>query len=79
VVVEDSSGHAKVVTHPNPAATAIAAWEEWRIPLVDISSAGVNLKAVKKLYLGVGDRTNPTKAGAGMLYLDDIGVGHPAQ
>jgi hypothetical protein len=26
----------------------------------------------------VGDRANPTKGGAGKLYLDDIGVGHPA-
>ena len=79
VVVEDSSGRTKIVTHPDLAATANAAWQAWKIPLADISSAGVNLKAVKKLSVGVGDRASPTKGGAGMLYIDDIGVGHPAQ
>ena len=53
-----------------------AAWTEWKIPLSDL--AGVNLSKVKKLYLGVGDRTSPAKDGAGKLYIDDIGFGHPA-
>jgi hypothetical protein len=79
VVVEDSSGRTKVVTHPDPAATTITTWRAWRIPLAEISGAGVNLKAVKKMVIGVGDRANPAKGGAGRLYLDDIGVGHPAQ
>ena len=35
--------------------------------------------SVKKLTLGVGSKTSPAKGGAGMLYIDDIGFGHPAQ
>jgi hypothetical protein len=77
VVVQDSAGKTKVVNHPDAAATTLASWQEWRIPLSDL--AGVNLAAVKKLYLGVGDRANPKPGGAGLLYLDDIGFGHPAQ
>ncbi len=35
--------------------------------------------AVKKLTVGAGDKANPKAGAAGMLYLDDIGFGHPAQ
>ncbi len=46
-------------------------------PLSDL--AGVNLAAVKKITLGVGDRANPQAGAAGMLYIDDIGFGHPVK
>ncbi len=76
VVVQDSDGKSKVITHPDPAATTLATWQAWRIPLSDLS--GVKLTAVKKLIIGVGDRSNPKPDGAGRLFIDDIGVGHPA-
>jgi hypothetical protein len=79
LVVEDKAGKIKTVVHPDPAATTTAGWIEWRIPLTDLSSAGVNVAAVKKIILGVGDRTSPKAGGAGMLYFDDIGYGHPVQ
>ncbi|MCU0917665.1 MAG: hypothetical protein MUC88_24350, partial [Planctomycetes bacterium] len=66
----------KVVKHADPAATTLASWQEWKIPLSELS--GVNLAAVKKLTLGVGDRASPTPGGAGRLYIDDIGFGRPA-
>jgi len=75
VVVQDSAGKSKVVNHPDPAATTLVGWQEWQIPLSDLS--GVNLAAVKKLTIGVGDRANPKAGGAGRLYLDDIGFGRP--
>ena len=78
VVVEDKAGHKKTVVHPDPGATATIAWQQWRIGLSDLSSAGVNLAAVKKMSIGIGDRTNPTPGAAGMVYIDDIGVGRPA-
>jgi hypothetical protein len=76
VVVQDSAGKSKVVTYPNPAATTLGTWQQWRIPLSDLS--GVKLSAVKKMYIGVGDRSNPKADGAGKVFIDDIGVGHPA-
>jgi hypothetical protein len=76
VVVQDSAGRSKVVNDPDPAATAMSGWQQWRIGYGDLT--GVNLAAVKKLYIGVGDRAQPTKGGAGLLYIDDIGYGHPA-
>jgi regulation of enolase protein 1 (concanavalin A-like superfamily) len=75
VVVEDKAGKNKTVAHPNPAAAATGAWTQWRIPFGDLT--GVNLAAVKKLTIGAGDKANPKPGGAGLLYIDDIGFGHP--
>jgi hypothetical protein len=63
--------------HPDPAATAVPTWTQWRIAFSDL--AGINLAAVKKLTIGAGDKANPKAGAAGMLYIDDIGFGHPAQ
>ncbi len=77
IVVEDKAGKKKTVIHPDPAAAAIGAWTQWRIPFSDL--AGVNLAAAKKLTIGVGDPASPKAGGAGKLFLDDIGFGKPAQ
>ena len=73
VVVQDSSG--KTATATNPTVVTTAAWTQWKIPLS--SFTGVNLSKVKKVSVGVGNRANPTKGGAGKLYFDDFGFGHP--
>ncbi len=78
VVVQDSGGKSKTVTYSDPAATMLSTWQQWRIALSDVSAAGVKLAGVKKLILGVGDRANPKPGGSGLIYFDDIGVGHPA-
>jgi hypothetical protein len=78
VVVEDKAGHKKTVVHPNPEATVATAWQQWQVPLSALSAAGVNPGSVKKMSIGVGSRTSPTPGAAGVLYIDDIGVGHPA-
>jgi hypothetical protein len=77
VVVEEKAGHKKTVVYPDPQATMAVTWQEWRVPLSDSSSAGVNLASVKKISIGVGSRTSPTPGATGVLYIDDIGVGHP--
>jgi hypothetical protein len=76
VMVRDSAGHSKLVNHPDPRVATATSWQQWRIPLS--SFTGVNLAAVQRFYLGVGDRVNPKPGGAGLIYLDDIGFGHPA-
>ena len=75
VVVEDKAGKRKTVVNPDPAATTTSAWTEWRIALSDLT--GINLAAVKKLTIGVGDSANPKAGGAGKLYIDDIQFGRP--
>jgi hypothetical protein len=76
VAVEDTSGNVAVVVHPDPAAAGAAGWTEWVIPLSDL--AGINAARASILYVGVGDRDNPTAAGTGIMYIDDIGYGSPA-
>ena len=77
LTVEDKAGKTKTVVNPNPSASATAAWTQWRVPLSSLT--GVNLAAVKKITLGVGDKVSPKAGAAGMLYFDDIGYGHPIQ
>ncbi len=79
VRVEDKAGKNKTVVHPNLGVTATPTWTEWRIPLSDLSAAGVNLAAVKKITIGVGDKASPKAGGGGILFIDDIGFGHPAK
>jgi hypothetical protein len=74
VALEDNAGHVKVVNHPDLEAVQIGTWQEWPIPLSEFSAAGVNLAAVKKMYIGLGNRTSPTTGGAGKIYIDDIRV-----
>jgi hypothetical protein len=73
VVVEDSAGKKAVATDPN--VVNATTWTEVKFPLSSL--AGVNLAKVKRLYLGVGDRDNPTPDGTGKIYIDDIRVTRP--
>jgi hypothetical protein len=66
------AGHVKVVNHPDQTAVQKDAWQEWNIELTQFSAAGVNLRAIKKLYIGLGNRSNPKAGGKGSLYFDDI-------
>jgi len=70
VALQDGAGNSAVVKHPDPTATTINIYTEWNIPLADFT--GVNLQAVKKMIIGVGDRTNTQPGGSGTLYIDDI-------
>ena len=62
--VQDSAGKSKTISHPVPAATNLSTWQEWRIPLSEFASGGVKTTAVKKLVIGVGDRTTPRNRAA---------------
>ena len=76
VAVQDSAGKTVLVKHPDGANAVLAdQWTQWKIPLSQLSS--INLKAVKKVTIGVGDRAGSKAGGAGMLFIDDIGYGHP--
>ncbi len=76
VALEDTSGNVSVVSSPDAAVTARPGWQEWAIPFSDF--AGVNLSKVKTMYVGVGDRDNPSAGGSGLIFIDDIGYGRPA-
>jgi len=75
VALEDMAGHVVVVNHPDPAAITMPSWQEWLIPFSDL--AGVNLNSIRTMFIGVGDRDNPSSGGAGTVFIDDIGYGRP--
>jgi len=75
VALEDTSGNVAVVSHPNTAAVGISAWQEWLIPYSELT--GVNLNRVSTMYIGVGDRDNPSSGGTGLIFIDDVNYGHP--
>jgi hypothetical protein len=79
VVVEDSAGKSKLIVHPDPAATATGTWTQWTIPLSDLTAAGVKTNKVQKVTVGAGDRSSPKAGGTGMLFIDDLGFGHPSK
>ncbi len=77
VTVGDASGHTATVKHPDPQATLLDTWQEWQIPLSDLSAAGVALNRVEQMVVGVGDPDRAAAGGQGIVFIDDIGVGHP--
>jgi len=76
LALEDNAGAVAVVTHPDATITTAPDWTEWLIPYSDL--AGVNLSRVAIMYIGLGDRDNPTAGGTGTIFIDDVAYGHPA-
>jgi Leucine-rich repeat (LRR) protein len=72
VAVKDSEGEIVVLPHLNPDAVRTNDWQEWSIPLLVLSAAGVNVTSIQKMYVGVGDLGNPRPGGTGTVYIDDI-------
>jgi hypothetical protein len=67
---------ADAANHPDANIVARSGWIEWLIPHSDL--AGVNLSRAAIVCIGIGDRDNPTAGGIGLVFIDDIGYGHPA-
>jgi len=72
VGIEDSSGRMAVTVHPDADAALATEWHKWHIALGEAQAAGVDVAAVKKMVIGVGDRQNPKPGGTGRIYIDDI-------
>ena len=72
VALEDSLGRVATVSHPEPNAVATTNWTAWPIPLDAFTD--INPAAVKKMYIGVGDRNQPRADGTGRVFIDDIRV-----
>ena len=75
VALEDTNGAVAVVPHPDTTIVTNSDWTEWLIPYNELN--GIDLSRVATLYIGVGDRDNPSASGTGMIFIDDVGFGHP--
>ena len=73
VALEDNLGRVGLATHLDAVTTP--EWLQWNIPLTEFAPA--NPAAVKKMYIGVGNRNAPMADGAGMVLVDDVRVTAP--
>jgi len=72
VTLADKAGKTATVVQRDTQVLQATRWTRWDIPLSEFK--GVNAATIKKLCLGVGNRSNPVKGGTGLLLLDDIRV-----
>ncbi len=70
--IEDDAEQIAVINHPNPDAVFTEQWQQWSIPLADLIAAGVDVTAIRKLHIGIGDTDNPQPGSIGIIYIDDI-------
>ncbi len=78
VTVEDTAGHKATVVNSDSLAVGAGTWTQWEIPLSTLTSAGVKTHSIKKMVIGVGDKTKPASQASGLIYIDDIGYGRPS-
>ena len=72
--IEDDAGLIAIIIHPDSNAVLANEWRQWSIPLADLIAAGVDVTAIRKLHIGVGDLDNPQPGGIGIIYVDSIRV-----
>jgi hypothetical protein len=70
VALQDSANRTAVVTHPDPGILKATTWTEWKVPLSAFT--GVNPARIKKMTIGVGDKTSPATGRTGMVFVDDV-------
>ncbi len=70
VRLADTSGKEKIFDHPDPMATILQTWDEWTIPLSDMSP--VNPAKLDSITVGVGG-----SGATGKVYIDAIRTAKP--
>jgi hypothetical protein len=72
VGIEDEGGQQAFVNWDGPVTDLMQpdSWHEWTITLTDF--VGVDLTNVTVLYVGVGNRDNPSVGGRGVVWIDAI-------
>jgi hypothetical protein len=72
VELEDASGHAASSSGSlGPQGLSQPAWTAWDTALSAFAGAGVDLRNIRALRIGIGQRSGPG-GGRGVVYLDDI-------
>ena len=74
IKLEDSAANTSTVVHPYTYAVQSEFWRSWDIALEEFSVGGVNLTAIKKIAIGVGNRTDSGQKleDRDVIYIDDI-------
>ncbi|MEN6575067.1 MAG: LamG-like jellyroll fold domain-containing protein [Phycisphaerales bacterium] len=75
LTIEDSAG--KKATATSDTLVTAAEWTLWSIPMSDF--AGVNFTRVKRIAIAIGDKNATTPGTSGIVFIDDLGFGRPAE
>jgi hypothetical protein len=74
VAVVDDAGNTSVIVHPDSSVLVTTAWTAWDLPFGRLTADGVDVAAIERIIIGLGNRENPQPGGAGLLYIDDLRV-----
>jgi len=74
ISIEDDAGQIAVMIHPNPDAVLTEQWQQWNILLADLIANGIDVTAIRKVSIGIGDPDNLQPGGIGIIYIDDVRV-----
>jgi hypothetical protein len=76
IELQDATGNKAKVEHPYTYACQADTWYEWNIALQRFATGGVNLAAVKKLSIGMGNGTNSGQPvdDVDTIYIDDLSL-----
>ena len=79
--VEDAAGATATVAHIVDYAVQTEFWRRWDIDLAEFSGADVDLTAVAKLTIGLGDGTESAQTGDDLdtIYVDHIRLCPPEE
>ena len=73
VTLQDSGNNSATVTNPDPNTVLTTTWQPWDIALNEFADVNdVNLAAIKKITIGIGNKGAPQAGGTGTIYVDDI-------
>jgi len=74
VKLEDSAANTSTVVHPYTYAVQSEFWRSWEIALEQFSNGGVNLAAITKIAIGIGDGTDSGQQleDRDIVYIDHI-------
>jgi len=72
VVIADGAGGTAVVPG-SPDMLGSTEWRQWQINLTELA-AEIDLTRISSLSIRIGEPDNVTPGGAGLLYIDDIGL-----
>jgi hypothetical protein len=73
ITLGDSADNMAAVVHPDPAVLLTDEWQQWSIPLANVS--GVNPAEITSMSFVIGDDAT-AESGIGKIYIDDICL-HP--
>jgi len=75
LAIRDNQGREQVLVC-NHRATLLqrARWHQWKITWDQVNQADINLRAITRLSIGIGNRAHPLTGEAGVIMIDDLGL-----